>query len=105
VLPQVGTEAFGLVVCEAHACGKPVIASALDGIPEAFRCGNYGQLIQPENIKELANSMQLWAERPRNNETERQTLHKKVAEKFSLDAAARRVLEIYKSLAPDKLAT
>jgi glycosyltransferase involved in cell wall biosynthesis len=105
VLPQVGTEAFGLVVCEAHACGKPVIASALDGIPEAFRCGNYGQLIQPENIEELANAMQLWAERPRNNETERQTLHKKVAEKFSLDAAVRRVLEIYQSLAPDKLAT
>ena len=36
VHPQIGTEALGLVVCEAHACGKPVIASALDGIPEAF---------------------------------------------------------------------
>jgi len=105
VLPQVGTEAFGLVVCEAHACGKPVIASALDGIPEAFRCGNYGQLVQPENVEELASAMRLWAERPHNNEMERQTLHNKVAEKFSLDAAARRVLEIYQSLAPDKCAT
>ncbi len=105
VLPQVGTEAFGLVVCEAHACGKPVIASALDGIPEAFHCGGYGQLIQPENVEELAGAMQSWAQRPRNNETERQTLHAKVAEKFSLDAAAKRMLEIYHSLAPDKLAT
>src|SRR5260221_2307819 len=105
VLPQVGTEAFGLVVCEAHACGKPVIASALDGIPEAFRCSDYGQLVQPENVEELASAMQLWAARPRNNAMERQTLHSKVVEKFSLDAAARRVLEIYQSLVPDKPTT
>ena len=39
VHPQIGTEALGLVVCEAHACGKPVIASAIDGIPEAFAAG------------------------------------------------------------------
>jgi glycosyltransferase involved in cell wall biosynthesis len=31
VHPQVGTEAFPGVVLEAFACGKPVIASALDG--------------------------------------------------------------------------
>jgi glycosyltransferase involved in cell wall biosynthesis len=48
VHPQIGTEALGLVICEAHACGKPVIASALDGIPEAFGAGNYGRLVRPE---------------------------------------------------------
>ena len=41
VHPQIGTEPLGLVICEAHACGKPVIASALDGIPEAFQAGQY----------------------------------------------------------------
>jgi glycosyltransferase involved in cell wall biosynthesis len=100
VHPQVGTEAFGLVVCEAHACGKPVIASALDGIPEAFNVGGYGQLVQPENIEELASAMQTWAVHPRKSEAERLELHRRIAEQFSLPAAARRVLEIYQSLMP-----
>ena len=100
VHPQVGTEAFGLVVCEAHACGKPVIASALDGIPEAFNVGGYGQLVQPENIEELASAMQTWAAHPRKSEAERLELHRRIAEQFSLPAAARRVLEIYQSLLP-----
>ena len=57
VHPQIGTESFGLVVCEAHACGKPVIASALDGIPEAFAAGHYGRLVPPEDIEALAGAM------------------------------------------------
>ncbi len=54
VHPQIGTEAFGLVLLEAFACGKPVIASALDGIPEAFAAANFGQLVKPESVEELA---------------------------------------------------
>jgi glycosyltransferase involved in cell wall biosynthesis len=98
VHPQVGTEAFGLVVCEAHACGTPVIASALDGIPEAFNTVGYGQLVQPEDIGELAAAMQTWAAHPRKDERERLELHRRITEQFSLPAAARRVLEIYQSL-------
>jgi glycosyltransferase involved in cell wall biosynthesis len=98
VLPQVGTEAFALVICEAHACGKPVIASALDGIPESFRAGNCGQLVQPENIQELAVAMETIANLPRLSERQRQELHEKIAREFSIDAAAQRVLKIYQSL-------
>ena len=59
---QIGTEAFGLVVCEAYACGKPVIASALDGIPDSLAAGNYGQLVKPESkVDELAVAMRDWA--------------------------------------------
>ena len=65
VHPQIGTEALGLVVCEAHACGKPVIASALDGIPEAFAAANYGRLVAPENVAELADAAQ-WPTRLAN---------------------------------------
>src|SRR2546428_219415 len=32
----ISIEGMGFVVCEAFACGNPVLASALDGIPEAF---------------------------------------------------------------------
>jgi glycosyltransferase involved in cell wall biosynthesis len=98
VHPPIGTEAFALVVCEAHACGKPVIASALDGVPEAFACGGYGQLVKPESVSELAAAMRDWATRQKLNEAQRIELHQKVAAKVSLDLAAQRVLEIYQSV-------
>ncbi len=47
VHPAVGTEALGLVLWEAMACGKPVIASRLDGISEAFVEGEHGLLVPP----------------------------------------------------------
>ena len=100
VHPQVGTEAISLVVLEALACGKPVIASALDGIPEAFNAGGYGQLAQPENIGELASAMQTWAAHPRRSEAGRLELHQRMADQFSMSAATRRVLDIYLSLMP-----
>jgi len=98
VHPAVGTEAFGLVVCEAHACGKPVIAAALDGVPEAFYAGGYGQFVEPENIGQLAAAMQAWAGHPRMSEPERRELHRRLAAQFSLSAAARRVLDVYQTV-------
>ena len=102
VLPQVGTEALGLVVCEAHACGKPVIASALDGIPEAFHAGDYGQLVRPESIEDLAVAMRAWAAHALKSETERRELHARIAERFSIPAAASRLAAVYESLLFDE---
>ncbi|MDB6021964.1 MAG: hypothetical protein JWQ04_1821 [Pedosphaera sp.] len=58
VHPAVGSEAFGLVILEAMACGKPVIASRLDGIPELFNHGEHGLLATPGSVAELADGMQ-----------------------------------------------
>ena len=95
--PQIGTEALGLVICEAHACGKPVIASALDGIPEAFRAGNYGRLVAPENIAELAEAMAAGG-KPGLDAAAAAALHEKVARVFSLERSAKEVLRLYQNL-------
>ena len=105
VHPVVGTEAFGLVVCEAHACGKPVIASALDGLPEAFQVGGYGQLIPPDNVEELALAMHTWAETPRLDERQRLELHNKIERRLSIAVTTRQVLEIYHSILWPTIAT
>jgi len=98
VLPQVGTEALPGVICEGHACGIPVIASDLDGIPEAFKVGNYGQLVRRESVDELAQSMLEWARRPRLGLEQRLEIHKRVAALFSLDRAATELAALYQTL-------
>ena len=97
VLPQIGTEAIPGVICEAHACGKPVIASNLDGIPEAFLAGNYGQLVRPGSVDELARAMAEWHRKPVLPDSQRWELHNRVAERFSLERAALALSALYAS--------
>jgi glycosyltransferase involved in cell wall biosynthesis len=98
VHPQIGTEALPGVVIEAHACGKPVITTDLDGNTEAFRVGNYGQIVKPESVDELAEAIRVWARRPILDLAERIRLHDRVAERFSLERASRELVVLYSEL-------
>jgi glycosyltransferase involved in cell wall biosynthesis len=98
VLPQTGTEAIPGVVCEAHACGRPVIASRLDGIPEAFAAAGYGTLVRPGSVTDLAGAMLEWSTKPRASLEARQRMHARVAERFSLERAARDLTALYERL-------
>jgi glycosyltransferase involved in cell wall biosynthesis len=69
VLPSQFGEGLPMVVLEAMAVGLPVIASKVEGIPEAIRDGQDGLLFTPNNPQELASQIQqlvknrvLWAE-------------------------------------------
>jgi len=57
VHPALGTEALGLVLWEAMSCAKPVIASRLDGITEAFIESEHGLLVPPGDVAALADAM------------------------------------------------
>lgn len=57
VHPAVASEALGLVILEALSCGKPVIASRLDGIPETLNEGVNGVLVPPRDVDALAQAM------------------------------------------------
>lgn len=47
-------EAFGLVVAEAMACGVPVVASAVGGVPDMVREGETGRLVPSESPEAVA---------------------------------------------------
>ena len=98
VHPAIGTEAFGLVVLEAFACGKPVIAAALDGIPEAFAAGNHGTLVRPESPEELAQAMIWWANQQPKDLAGRRELHQRIAIGYSYQMAARKLLQVYRTI-------
>jgi len=98
VHPQIGTEALPGVVLEAHACGKPVITTDLDGNPEAFGVASYGQIVKPESVDHLAHAMQTWAAKPALGLAERNHLHDRVADRFSLERAARDLAALYARL-------
>lgn len=51
------SEAFGRVLVEAMACGIPVLATHVGGIPEIVRHNQDGFLVAPGNLEELSEAM------------------------------------------------
>jgi glycosyltransferase involved in cell wall biosynthesis len=47
-------ETFGITLCEAMACGRPVVASAFGGFREVVADGETGRLVPPEDPAALA---------------------------------------------------
>ena len=55
VLPSVSAaESFGMCLAEANACARPVVASAIGGIPSFVRDGENGLLVPPGDADALA---------------------------------------------------
>jgi glycosyltransferase involved in cell wall biosynthesis len=58
VLPSTtNAEGFGMVLAEAEACGTPVVATKVGGIPSLVEDGQTGILVKPNDVLELAGSI------------------------------------------------
>jgi glycosyltransferase involved in cell wall biosynthesis len=85
---QIGTEAMPGVVCEAQACGRPVIASDLDGIPEALGIAGVGRLVRPGSVEALARALSEQAAVPAPDARQRAAMHRAVAAAFRTGLSA-----------------
>lgn len=94
VLPSL-REPFGIVIIEAQACGKPVIASAVGGISEAIKDGETGILVKAGDSKVLAAAInRLLADRETRERMGAEG-RKRVEEIFSAEAMVRKTEKLY----------
>jgi D-inositol-3-phosphate glycosyltransferase len=65
------SESFGLVAIEAQACGTPVIAAAVGGLPVAVRDGVSGALVSSHDVEDWAETIAAMLDRVRGQGTHR----------------------------------
>lgn len=88
-------EAFGQVIAEAMACGKPVVATRVGGIPEVIQDGKSGFLVDKGDSRALAERI-LQIAGDRNLQLEMGRAGRSVArEKFELEGMVRQVIGLY----------
>jgi phosphatidylinositol alpha-mannosyltransferase len=95
--PATGGESFGIILLEAMACGKPVIASSIQGYASVLDHGEEGLLVPPRDEKSLAHALLSLL----NDKALRLQMGAKgriKAEKYSWPNVARQVIEYYNNL-------
>jgi glycosyltransferase involved in cell wall biosynthesis len=89
VLPSL-KEGFPTVIPEAMACGKPIVATKVGGIPEAIVNNDLGILVDPRNERALASAILEALERKWNTD-----IILKYAKKYSWRELAKQILMVY----------
>lgn len=88
-------EAQGISILEAMARRRPVVASAVGGIPEVITHGVDGLLVPPGDPAALAAAIATLLADPALRERIGAAGYRTVAERFSIDAQVRRIEVVY----------
>jgi phosphatidyl-myo-inositol alpha-mannosyltransferase len=95
--PSTGAESFGIILLEAMAGGRPIVASDIEGYRSVLEDGKQGVLVPPEDEEALAAGLIRVLKDPemaaRMGESGRQR-----AALFSWDSVAQKVAEYYREL-------
>ncbi|MDD4955818.1 MAG: glycosyltransferase, partial [Candidatus Omnitrophica bacterium] len=102
VLPSVNDkEEFGLVQLEAHACGKPVVSTALPtGVSFVNLDGISGLVVEPESPQELAKAINKLLEDEELRCRLGRQAKARVESEFNRKIMAQKILDVYRCLLP-----
>jgi glycosyltransferase involved in cell wall biosynthesis len=101
VMPSVIPEGLGLVVLEAMASGKPVIAYARGGYMEAIEPGVSGILVEPDNYEKMATAINLLIDSPDERLRIGNAARDRVVSAFNMNSMISQWLDLYDSLLPN----
>ncbi|RUR83034.1 glycosyltransferase family 4 protein [Chlorogloeopsis fritschii PCC 9212] len=85
VLPSLWSEPFGRSIIESMACGTPVVASRIGGIPEILTGEFQNGLFEPGNEQNLADTLNLIMNWRDNDSHLSERCRKHILNKFTLD--------------------
>jgi D-inositol-3-phosphate glycosyltransferase len=88
------SESFGLVAAEAQACGTPVIAAEVGGLPVAVRDGVSGVLVPGHRPADYARALRRFADDPALS-ARMGAAAARHAESFGWDTAAAATAAVY----------
>lgn len=91
-------ESFGNVLLEARACGTPVVASAVGGIPEQIRDGATGLLVRPGDPSAFAAAVETLLRDDALRAALAANGLQQVTTEFTLDVQAERFLQWYREI-------
>ena len=97
VMPSIWYETFGLVIVEAFAKAKPVIASRLGAMTELIQAGYTGLFFDPGDPDDLAAKVTWAVGHPREMRTMGQNARGVYVENYSAERNYDRLMEIYRS--------
>ena len=95
--PSMWAEAAGLVNLEAQACGLPVVASRIGGIPEYVLDGRTGFLFEPGDAGGLATQVRRLIDDPELRRTMAAAARTWALERFAPEARLPEWLDLYRN--------
>lgn len=94
-------ESFGLVLVEAGACGKPVVATRVEGPAEIVVDGETGFLVEPGDDAALAEKIERLMADPRQRQSMGKAGARRVAKLFSAEKNTRKLESVFDEVLAD----
>ena len=101
VLPSILPEPFGLVVIEAMAAGKPVVATAPGGPSETVVDGETGYLVPPSDASAIARALEELLADPQKRMSMGEAGRRRACEVFALPRYVAEFEQLYETILGD----
>jgi len=98
VLPSFPPESFGVVLIEAMACGKPVVAHDIPGVRSVVTDGQDGLLVRPGDVDDLAEKIRMLLDDPQRRREMGERGRAKVEEKYAWPKIIPKLVSVYEEV-------